>query len=100
PSIITLSPYTTLFRSKNNASESKEQDLTFDQAKEQLLEMGKKRGVLIYEEIADKLANFTIESDQMDEFYDELNAEGVDVIGETDDPTMEARSEERRVGRE
>ena len=80
--------------SKNNASESKEQDLTFDQAKEQLLEMGKKRGVLIYEEIADKLANFTIESDQMDEFYDELNAEGVDVIGETDDPTMEAIAKE------
>src|SRR5699024_2583226 len=72
----------------------KEQDLTFDQAKEQLLEMGKKRGVLIYEEIADKLANFTIESDQMDEFYDELNAEGVDVIGETDDPTMEAIAKE------
>ena len=82
------------FMSKNNASESKEQDLTFDQAKEQLLEMGKKRGVLIYEEIADKLANFTIESDQMDEFYDELNAEGVDVIGETDDPTMEAIAKE------
>ena len=80
--------------SKNNASESKEQDLTFDQAKEQLLEIGKKRGVLIYEEIADKLANFTIESDQMDEFYDELNAEGVDVIGETDDPTMEAIAKE------
>jgi len=82
------------FMSKNNASESKEQDLTFDQAKEQLLEIGKKRGVLIYEEIADKLANFTIESDQMDEFYDELNAEGVDVIGETDDPTMEAIAKE------
>ncbi|WP_066192927.1 MULTISPECIES: RNA polymerase sigma factor RpoD [Gracilibacillus] len=80
---------------ENKSSHSKEVELTVDQAKEQLLELGKKRGVLAYEEVAEKLGNFELESDQMDEFYEFLNEQGVEVIGETDeDPSMQQLSKE------
>ncbi len=71
----------------NKPSQTKENEpeLTLAQAKEQLIEIGKKRGVLAYEEIADRLSNFVIEPDQMDEFYEFLGDQGIDVIGESDD---------------
>lgn len=82
---------------ENKPSQSKgnESELTLEQAKDQLLEMGKKRGVLAYEEIADRLSNFVIESDQMDEFYDYLGEQGVEIIGESeDDPNMQQIAKE------
>lgn len=87
---------------ENEFSHTKEEEheLTLEQAKEQLLEMGKKRGTLAYEEIADRLSNFEIESDQMDEFYEYLGEQGVEVIGESeDDPKMKeiAKEEEFNV---
>src|SRR5699024_3878044 len=87
---------------ENEFSHTKENEheLTLEQAKEQLLEMVKKRGTLAYEEIADRLSNFEIESDQMDEFYEYLGEQGVEVIGESeDDPKMKeiAKEEEFNV---
>lgn len=81
----------------NKPSQTKENEpeLTLEQAKDQLLEMGKKRGVLAYEEIADRLSNFVIESDQMDEFYEYLGEQGVEVIGESEeDPNMQQIAKE------
>ncbi|APH04352.1 RNA polymerase sigma factor RpoD [Bacillus weihaiensis] len=60
-----------------------ETEVTFEQVKDQLTEIGKKRGVLTYEEIAERMANFEIESDQMDEYYEFLGEQGVELIGET-----------------
>ncbi len=57
-------------------------EVTFEQVKEQLTEIGKKRGVLTYEEIAERMSNFEIESDQMDEYYEFLGEQGVELIGE------------------
>lgn len=82
---------------ENEFSHTKEDEheLTLEQAKEQLVEMGKKRGTLAYEEIADRLSNFEIESDQMDEFYEYLGEQGVEVIGESeDDPKMKEIAKE------
>ncbi|AUJ26245.1 MULTISPECIES: RNA polymerase sigma factor RpoD [Virgibacillus] len=82
---------------ENKPSQTKESELeqTLEQAKDQLVEIGKKRGVLAYEEIADKLSNFTIESDHMDEFYEYLGDQGVEVIGESEeDPTMQQIAKE------
>ncbi|MFD2655164.1 MULTISPECIES: RNA polymerase sigma factor RpoD [Gracilibacillus] len=80
---------------ENKPSRSKEAELTVEQAKDQLLELGKKRGVLAYEEVAERLSNFDLESDQMDEFYEYLNEQGVEVIGDSDeDPTMQQLSKE------
>ncbi len=80
---------------ENKPSRSKDTELTVDQAKDQVLELGKKRGVLAYEEVAERLSNFELESDQMDEFYEYLNEQGVEVIGDSDeDPTMQQLSKE------
>jgi RNA polymerase primary sigma factor len=87
---------------ENKASQTMENEpeLTLEKTKEQLVEMGKKRGVLAYEEVADRLSNFEIESDQMDEFYEHLEEQGVEIIGESeDDPKMKeiAKEEEATV---
>ncbi|TMU85571.1 RNA polymerase sigma factor RpoD [Bacillus sp. BHET2] len=67
-------------RSKQIASE-----LTVDQVKEFLVNQGKKRGVLTYEDIADKLSGFELDSDQMDEFYEHLGEQNVEIVNESDE---------------
>lgn len=59
-------------------------DLTLDQVKEQLVEAGKKRGSLTYVEITEKLGAFDQDSDQMDEFFEHLGEQGVDIINESE----------------
>ncbi|PEO37894.1 RNA polymerase sigma factor RpoD [Bacillus wiedmannii] len=61
-----------------------ETEMTLDQVKEQLTELGKKRGVLTYEEIAERMNGFEIESDQMDEYYEYLGEQGIDLVGDND----------------
>lgn len=79
-------------------TQTKETELTLEVAKEKLVEMGKKRGTLAYEEVADGLSNFEIESDEMDEFYEYLGEQGIEVIGESeDDPTMQKIAKEEKI---
>lgn len=63
-----------------------EPELTVEQEKEQLLEIGKKRGSLTYQEIASHLAPFDQEPEQMDDFYEMLADQGIDVADESDGP--------------
>lgn len=79
--------------SKSNSTNTNE--MTLEQAKDQVLEIGKKRGVLAYEEVAEKLSSFELDSDQMDEFYEHLNEQGVEVIGDSEtDPSMKQLDKE------
>jgi RNA polymerase primary sigma factor len=76
-------------------SKAADQDLTVEQVKEQLVEIGKKRGVLAYEEVAERLSSYELDSDQMDEFYEFLGEQGIEVIGDNDsDPNMQQISKE------
>ncbi|GAB6429483.1 MULTISPECIES: RNA polymerase sigma factor RpoD [Bacillus] len=61
-----------------------ETEMTLEQVKEQLTELGKKRGVLTYEEIAERMNGFEIESDHMDEYYEYLGEQGIDLVGDND----------------
>lgn len=61
-----------------------ETEMTLEQVKEQLTELGKKRGVLTYEEIAERMNGFEIQSDQMDEYYEYLGEQGIDLVGDND----------------
>ncbi|WP_102026999.1 RNA polymerase sigma factor RpoD [Salirhabdus sp. Marseille-P4669] len=80
---------------KPSRSKAEETELTVEQVKEQLVEIGKKAGTLADEEIADKLSPFELDSDQMDEFYEYLSEKGIDVIGDNDsDPKMNEISKE------
>jgi len=72
---------------EKSGKQQTEQELSFDQVKEKLVELGKKRGVLTYSEIAEKLAPFDQDPEQMDEFYEFLGDQGIDVLeGTIDDP--------------
>ncbi|MDE5413913.1 MAG: RNA polymerase sigma factor RpoD [Bacillaceae bacterium] len=70
-------------------------DLTIDQVKEQLVELGKKRGVLTYAEITEKLAVFDQDSDQIDEFFEYLGEQGIEILNDNDDvPNMQQMEKE------
>mgnify|MGYP003762274579 CR=1 FL=1 len=60
-------------------------DLTLDEAKEQIVELGKKQGELAYEDVVDRLARFELESEQIDEFYEYLAEQGIEVVSDIDD---------------
>lgn len=70
---------------KSARSKEAENELTFEQVKDQLTVLGKKTGVLAYDDIAERMANFDLESDQMDEFYEFLGDQGIELVGESDD---------------
>ncbi|MBR2516134.1 RNA polymerase sigma factor RpoD [Geobacillus sp.] len=70
---------------------------TLEQVKEQLAELGKKRGILTYEEIAERLSGFDLDSDQMDEYYEYLADQGIEIISESDleaDPDIDELAKE------
>lgn len=62
-----------------------ETDLTLEQMKEQLTDVGKKQGVLTYKNIMEKLAVFEQDVDQIDEFYEFLTEQGVEVINDPEE---------------
>ncbi|MDQ0205554.1 RNA polymerase sigma factor RpoD [Alkalicoccobacillus murimartini] len=62
-----------------------EGELSIDQVKEQLVEVGKKRGVLSYAEITEKMASFEQDSEQMDEFFEYLGEQGIDLQNESEE---------------
>jgi RNA polymerase primary sigma factor len=82
---------------KSARSKQVETEVTIDQVKDQLTELGKKRGVLTYEEIAEKMSGFEVESDQLDEYYEFLGEQGVELLGEGDedaDPNVQQLAKE------
>ncbi|PLS01179.1 RNA polymerase sigma factor RpoD [Neobacillus cucumis] len=81
---------------KSARSKEVENELTLEQVKDQLTELGKKIGVLAYDDIAEKMANFDLDSDQMDEFYESLTEQGIELVGESDeeDPDIKKLAKE------
>jgi RNA polymerase primary sigma factor len=66
-------------------NESHVDELTLDQVKEQLIESGKKQGILTYKAIMDKLASFEQDSQQMDDFFEVITEQGIEVINDGED---------------
>jgi RNA polymerase primary sigma factor len=77
-------------------SKEVETEMTLEQVKDQLLETGRRVGVLSYDEIAEKLAQFELDSHQMDEFYEYLTDQGIELVGNNDeeDPSIPDLSKE------
>ncbi|KIL44434.1 RNA polymerase sigma factor RpoD [Jeotgalibacillus soli] len=67
------------------SKQSETEVVTVDIVKAQLLEAGKKNGEITYEDLAEKLASFELDSDQMDEFYEQLGEQGVEIVKESDE---------------
>jgi RNA polymerase primary sigma factor len=59
----------------------KNEDAKREKIKE-LIETGKSKGVLTYQEIMDMLEDIEIESDQIEKIYENLENLGIDIIGE------------------
>ncbi len=78
---------------KVGTTETKDEELftSVEQVKQALLEKGKKEGHLSHEEIADKLSNFELDADTMDEFFDELNENDIQLINEKDATDTDAK---------
>lgn len=72
-----------------------EAEAALDHVKDQLIEIGKKRGSLSYKEIAEKLSTFEQDPDQMDEFYEQLSDLGIEIVNENEDG-MGGRSSQDR----
>jgi len=53
--------------------------------KEQLIEQGKKRSSLTYKEIMEKLSPFDQDPEQIDEFFEQLDEIGIEVVNENDE---------------
>ncbi|MBY0096344.1 RNA polymerase sigma factor RpoD [Mesobacillus maritimus] len=70
---------------KSARSKEVEPEVTLEQVKDQLTALGKKTGVLAYDDIAEKLSSYELDSDQMDEFYEFLGDQGVEIVGDSED---------------
>jgi RNA polymerase primary sigma factor len=75
---------------KSAHSKEVETEMSLDQIKDQLTAVGKKTGVLAYDDIAEKLATFEMDQHQMDEFYEFLGDQGIELVGDSDDEDEEA----------
>jgi RNA polymerase primary sigma factor len=71
-----------------------ETELTLEQVKDQLIEIGKKRSSLTYKDIMEKLAPFDQDPEQMDEFFEHLSELGIDVNNETEDDMVIGQEDE------
>ena len=55
---------------------------TFEQRKKELIEAGKKKGVLTYEELAESLKGLELDSDSLDELYNAFHENNIEIISE------------------
>ena len=64
---------------------------TLDERKNKLLEIGKKQGFVTYEQLADQLKGLDVDSDSLDELYNFLVENNIDIVSEDgqDDATGE-----------
>jgi len=68
-----------LMADKSERSKEVETEVTLEEAKKSLLELGKKSGELSFADIAEKLSVFQLETDQIEEFIEQLEAQGVEL---------------------
>ncbi|GGG56400.1 RNA polymerase sigma factor RpoD [Paenibacillus radicis (ex Gao et al. 2016)] len=62
-----------------------EAEQRLDHVKDQLIEQGKKRASLTYKEIIEKLSPFDQDPEQIDEFFEQLDDLGIEVLNENDE---------------
>lgn len=58
---------------------------TFEERKKELIELGKKKGSITYEELAEKLKNLELDADSLDDLYNTLNENNIQVVSENEE---------------
>ncbi len=61
-----------------------EKKASLQETQQSLIQKGKKQGSLAYKEIIDSLEDFNLNPETIDEFYEELSRQGVEVVDETE----------------
>ncbi len=72
---------------------------TLDERKSKLLAIGKKQGYVTYEQLADQLKGLDVDSDTLDELYNFLVENNIDIVSEdgTDDASGEEITQDMSV---
>ncbi|MCM3674081.1 RNA polymerase sigma factor RpoD [Peribacillus simplex] len=81
-------------------SKQVDNEFSLEQVKEKLLELGKKRGSLTLEKIAEMIGSFELDSDQMDEFYEVLAENGVEILTDGEEDEDEDDPDEKKLAKE
>lgn len=63
---------------------------TFEERKKELIELGKKKGNITYEELAEKLKNLELDADSLDDLYNALSENHIAVVSEGEDDDDDA----------
>ena len=66
-------------------------------AVKELLERGKKKGILTYQEIIDTLEEIEIEPAQIEAIYENIESIGIEVVGNIDEELAEIKEEETEI---
>ena len=62
---------------------------TFEERKKELIELGKKKGSITYEQLAQSLKGLELDADSLDELYNDLKANNIEIVSEDADDTDE-----------
>ena len=73
------------------------EDNKYTENVKQLIELGKKRGILTYKEIMDTLQGIELSPDQIDEIYEHLASMGIEVIPESSQLEVEDDKEDLEI---
>lgn len=63
----------------------------------ELVDKGKKQGMLSYKEIMDTLEEIELETDQIDEVYQSLEEMGIEVVGDKDSQSSDGSKEDEEI---
>jgi len=58
---------------------------SFEDRKKELIEQGKKKGSITYEELANALKGLDLDSDSLDDLYNSLMENNIQVVSEDDE---------------
>ena len=72
---------------------------TLDERKEKLIKLGKQQGYITYEQLAEQLKGLDIDSDTLDELYNSLIEENIEIVSEdgSDDASGEEITQDMSV---
>ncbi len=70
---------------KKNVIEKVREIKSFEERKEELIAKGKKAGKITYEELATSLKGLDVDNDSLDDLYNSLMENGIEVVGEDDE---------------
>ena len=63
---------------------------TFDERKEELVNLGKESGYVTYEMLAEALKGLELDADSLDDLYNTLTENGIDIVSDSDDTQTDA----------